>query len=275
MFAQREAIIRLLNDEDEATVEMVKQQLVSCGRSAIPDLLDLQSCTDAGVVRHVADILGRIDAAEAQVELGRLCQKFPDGEGLAILETASFLMARALSPGCDADGTRHLLDEWGRELAVRAARVRSGSDRVMLLGDFFGRELGFRGDSERYYVESNSLLPEVIVTRRGIPISLAAIYLFVGQRAGLSIEGVNFPGHFLIRFEEVLLDPFEGGRVHTLGDCATLLMRQNLRAEASYFEPASPRVMLRRMMANLLYLYQRSDSERAALVAGWMEDLDQ
>jgi len=104
--------------------------------------------------------------------------------------------------------------------------------------------------------------------------SLSAVYLFVGYRAGLAIEGVNFPGHFLVRFEDVMLDPFEGGRIHTLGDCATLLMRQNLRAEASFFEPATPRAMLRRMMANLLYLYQRSDLERAAMVAGWMEDLD-
>lgn len=274
MFAQRDAIIRLLKDDDAATVELVKKQLAARGRAAIPDFLDLQTSDDAAVVRHVSEILGDIDAAEAQAHLTDLCRDFPDHGGVEALEVAAFLLARAISPGCDADSARQLLDQWGEQLTAKVGRVRSVSERVILLGDFFGRELGFCGDVEHYYSVGNSLMPEVVVSRRGIPISIALVYLFVGHRAGLTIEGVNFPGHFLIRYEDVLLDPFEGGRLQTLGDCATLLMRQNLRAEASFFEPALPRVIFRRMLANLLYLYQRSDKARAELVAGWMADLD-
>jgi len=274
MFKQRDAILRLLRDDDSPTVELVKKQLATHGREAIPGLLDLLCVDDVRVVRHVHEILGQIDSTEAQAELGELCRDFPDHGELDALEYASFLLARAVAPGADVEGTRRQLDEWGAALAKRLPSAKTSAARVKLVTDFLGGELGFHGNADDYYNVRNSLLPEVVKSRVGLPITLALVYLFTGARAGITIEGISFPGHFLIRFDEVLLDPFERGQVLSLADCAAILTRQNLAVDADYFEPAPARAILRRMLANLLYLYQSEDKKLAAILEGWMHDLE-
>ncbi len=274
MFAQRNAIIRLLRDDDAHTVELVKAQLASHGREAVPSLLDLLSADEGSVARHVNDILHAIDAKEAREELTGLCRDFPDRGELDALEYATFLLARVIAPGAEVESARQQLDVWGETLARRLPLAMTTDERVKLLGDFFGGELGFRGNADNYYQVCNSLLPEVVKSRLGIPISLALVYLFTAARAGLSIEGVSFPGHFLVRVENALLDPFACGKVVTPADCADILMRQNLKADPAFFRPASARVIFRRMLANLLYLFQSEDREVAAMLEDWIGDLE-
>jgi len=271
--AQREAILKLLRDDDPETVALVREQLVLRGAPAREGLRDLLSEGDAVVSRHVGAILGRIDANEAQRELAALCRNFPDADGLAALEKAAFLLARCLEPGIDAASARRQLDAWGAQLARRVPETLPEGEKVRRVGDFFGQELGLHGDTEHYYEVGNSLLPKVIATRRGIPLSLSLVYLFTGARAGLAIEGVSFPGHFLVRLGDSLLDPFKGGRF--LSDCnaAAILARQNLPIMPEYFRSAASRMIFHRMLANLLYLYRCEDGKVADLLEGWMHDL--
>ena len=79
------------------------------------------------------------------------------------------------------------------------------------LADFMADELCFRGNTDDYYSERNSLLPHVIETRMGIPITLAILYRMVAGRAGMKVDGINLPGHFIARHGEVLFDPFTKG----------------------------------------------------------------
>lgn len=280
MFAQRDAIIRLLRDDDLPTVQLVKNQLATHGREAVADLLDLlarDDAKDAKVAGHVREILARIDAREAQAELAELCREFPDHGELDALEYAAVLLARAVSPSpeqTDVEAARLQLDQWGEALLARAADAKTVSERVRLLADFFGTELGFHGNAENFYSVRNSLLPEVIKLRVGIPITLALVYLFTAARAGIALEGVSFPGHFLIRHDEVILDPFDRGKVLTLAECSTLLARQNLPVDPAYFEASPARTIFRRMLANLLYLYQSEDKRLAAMLEGWIDDLE-
>jgi regulator of sirC expression with transglutaminase-like and TPR domain len=274
MFAQRDAIIRLLRDDDPRTVQLVKEQLASHGRASIPNLLDLLTADNGSVARHAREILHAIDAREAQEEVSELCRDFPDRGGLDALEYATFLLARAIAPGVEIEEARRQLDAWGEALAQRLPEAATCEERTKLLADFFGRELGFRGNADNYYSVGNSLLPEVVKSRLGIPITLALIYLFTGARAGIDIEGISFPGHFLIRMDEALIDPFARGKVVTASDCADILMRQNLRADPAYFRAAPPRAIFHRMLANLLYLYQTQDKTTAAMLEDWIEALE-
>ncbi len=274
MFAQREAIIRLLRDEDARTVELVKDQLVAGGDAAISDLNDLLLVDDLEVTCHVYEILGQIDAKAAQAELSEFCREFPDHGGVDALEYAALLLARILSPGTEVEPIRRRFDEWGEQLAQRIEGLEYDDEIVSAVSDFFGKELNLHGDKEEYYHVRNSLLPEVVLSRVGIPLSLALIYMIVAERAGLVIEGVSFPGHFLVRLGDTLLDPFERGAVITPTEGAAILARQNLPMEPDYFEPAPPRAILRRMLANLLYLYRSSDAKVADTLEGWMHDLE-
>ncbi len=274
MFAQRDAILSLLRDDDAHTVELVKEQLASHGREAVPGLLDLLSGGDGCVARHVEEILHAIDAREAREELTELCRDFPNQGGLDALEYAAFLLARVLAPGADVENARRQLDRWGEALAKRLPQATTADERVRLVGDFFGCELDFRGGGHDACPVRGSLLPEVLKSRRGMPITLALVYLFTGARAGIDIEGIGFPGRFLVRVEEVLLDPFARGKVLTPADCADLLLRQNLKADPSFFRPAPMRAIFRRMLANLLHPCRIEDAKVADALEEWIEELD-
>lgn len=272
MFEQQEAIVRLLRDDDLTTVSLVKQQLVEKGVEAIPNLEDMLALDDQTVTRHVREVLGEIDAREATDEFDLLCPLFPENGDL---ESANWLLARLFLPGVNFKIYSRLLDQWGDRIADMVAGAKSATEQVGILADYLGNRLGFHGDPNDYYKVDNSLLPRVIETRCGIPISLALVYIIIGKRAGLQIEGVNFPGHFLARCKGVIFDPFERGRILTMGDCERVLELQNLTLESSHLEVASSRVMLRRILANLLYVFQNNEDEaNAALMAGWIHSLD-
>jgi regulator of sirC expression with transglutaminase-like and TPR domain len=272
MFEQKDAILKLLRDDDPQTVSLVKQQLATRGLAAVPGLEDLLAIDDETVTRHAREVLAEIDAMQAADQFTRLCPNFPD---TGDLEMANWLIARSLSPGVDVAGAKRQLDQWGRRLRTIVAGISSAEARVRLMASFTGEQLGFTGNSEDYYNAENSLLPFVIESRFGIPISLSLVYICLGERAGLAIEGVNFPGHFLVRHEKILFDPFERGRVLTQRDCEAILKRQNLPLSEANFVTASPRIMLRRMLANLLYVFQNENEKgRAAQIADWIRALD-
>jgi len=152
---------------------------------------------------------------------------------------------------------------WTRDLERLATGVK---DLDGLLGRLFG-ELGLRGDVERYHDPDNSFLHRVLERRLGIPISLSVLTIEVGRRAGLTIQGVGMPGHFLVwaDAERVYLDPFAGGAVLDEAG-AEVLFRGSTRAGSDIaFGPALlPRVgahgILTRMLANLRAVYRASAS---------------
>jgi regulator of sirC expression with transglutaminase-like and TPR domain len=109
-------------------------------------------------------------------------------------------------------------------------------------------------------------------SKAGIPITLALVYMMVGSRAGMRIEGINLPGHFIARHAGVFFDPFHAGRILTLADVKHLLVRQNLEFKESHLLPATPRQFLLRMLANLLYVYDLDgEDDKRDRVKGWMD----
>jgi len=275
MYAQRDAIIRLLRDDDLHTVELVKEQLTGEGSRATEDLLDLLTVDDPVVRWQARQMLNRIDIREARMHLRALCRDFPAEDETAALEEAAFLLARALLPGLDREEARHELDQWGRMLAKRLVKAKSPSDRALALSHFVGQELGFHGDSDEDYTVANALLPKVIESRMGNPTALGLLYLLLGARAGLEIEGVSLPGYFLVRHDSILMDPYERGRILGSADCAALLTRQNLPIDPDFLRPVAPRTVFRGILTGLYAHFLREDRAVATLLEGWMHDLDQ
>ena len=131
-------------------------------------------------------------------------------------------------------------------------------------------ELGLRGNEAAYYEPENSFIDRVLERRRGIPISLALVYMEAGSAVGLALEGVGFPGHFLVRsaaLHDCFIDPFAGMLLDRTG-CATLLQRAFGRRRAfssEFLEPVAPLQMLYRMLSNLKRLHLDRDQFELAL----------
>jgi regulator of sirC expression with transglutaminase-like and TPR domain len=271
MSLQKDAIIRLLSDDDPPTVNLVKEQLAMNGEENIDDLKNLLGSDDENVRRHVGDVLAEIDRNVAEEELSLLCPLFhEDGD----IEQASWLLARVMIPGVDVRVCQKKLAQFGKDLANMLSVTMHSHERIHVIAEYLGDLHGFRGNMDSYYTPDNSLLPRVLDTKLGIPISLTLLYMLVGARAKMPIEGVNMPGHFLARHDDILFDPFEKGRIITLAECTEILARQNLSFNPEHLEVSSARIMFRRMLTNLLYVYQNNGDEPKSLkLAEWINGL--
>jgi len=271
MVANEEALAKLLSDDDPSTVQLVKQQLAAMAEDNPGLVEDLANGACPAIQLHAGEILADLQAREAREDFWLLCHL---GGDRFDIERAAWLLSRALLPGVSTGPCEDQINEWGIEFLSRTHSAATNEDRVRLLGEFLSGELHFRGNSDCYYCEENSLLPRLLSTRMGIPISLSLLYIMVGSRAGMKIEGINLPGHFIAKHGDLFFDPFHGGRILDRDDLRSILSRQGIELKESHLLPARPRQFLMRILANLLYVYDLDgDSERHGLVKSWMDAL--
>ena len=192
------------------------------------------------------------------------------------LAEPALLIARLGYPRLDPAPCLARLDEMGAAAADRlSASDLSAAPHgpIDTLNRYLFEDQGFAGNTANYDDPRNSFLNQVLERRTGIPITLALVYIEVARRAGVRVDGVNFPGHFLLRFPldpedddihggAVLIDPFHGGAVLSETDCRALLRKH---ADAVAFgprllTPATKQQILARMLVNLKRIYVRMRS---------------
>ncbi len=199
-------------------------------------------------------------------------------EEFALLE-AAVAVAQDEYPQLDVQSVLAEIDALGLKLAHRIGADAPPVQRLRLLNRYFFEELGFVGNVNDYYDRRNSYLNDVIERRRGIPITLALLYIELAQHAGLTARGVAFPGHFLVKLKlpkgEVVIDPFNG-RSLSREDLSERLQpfqrRQGLAPEDEpplglYLQAAPPRDVLARVLRNLKEIHRSAqDGPRALAV---------
>ncbi|MFI5550958.1 tetratricopeptide repeat protein [Streptomyces sp. NPDC051738] len=172
------------------------------------------------------------------------------------------LSALCLLVGAEADGA---LNEAGMdaaqvELDALAGQLpfRPGGPRswAVALRELLGERYGFHGSGADYQRLESSLLHEVLQRRRGLPILLSVVWMEVARRAGAPVYGVALPGHFVVGFgptdDQVLADPFDGGRVLTGGDAELLVAgATGAPLQPSMLTPADPLDVVLRILNNI------------------------
>jgi regulator of sirC expression with transglutaminase-like and TPR domain len=193
---------------------------------------------------------------------------------LPLLDTA-LLIARDEYPDLDPADYAAAVDKYAAALRPQLDRDIDLPARLTAINRYLFEEIGFAGNNNQYDDPRNSYLNEVVDRKLGIPISLAVIQIEVTRRLGMPLDGISFPGHFLVRLPVddgiLVLDPFNKGRP---------VSAEELRERASphlggqtpddqqllqILAPATHRVILMRMLRNLKGLYsERGDWERVA-----------
>lgn len=188
------------------------------------------------------------------------------------LAEAALLIACEEYPDLDVGLYLSRLNELGAGARRAVAAAGSLDDQVVALSAYLAGHEGFHGNVDEYYDPRNSFLNDVLDRKLGIPITLSAVYMEVGRRAGLDIQGVSFPGHFLVKVEtddgDLVIDPFHGGTLLSAEDCQKRLDRVyggKVQLEASLLDPAGPKQMLSRMLRNLKAIYVRAEELPRAL----------
>ena len=188
------------------------------------------------------------------------------------LAEAALLVAAEEYPELDVRAYLARLDEMGVALRQRLDDEPRPERAIMALNHYLFQEQGFRGNVERYYDARNSYLNEVLDRRTGIPITLSTVFMEIASRAGLEVEGVGLPGHFVVRVHTpsrpLLVDPFHGGTVLSEKDCQDRLDRifnGSVKLEPDMLRPCRRREMLERILRNLKAIYLREQDRHRAL----------
>jgi regulator of sirC expression with transglutaminase-like and TPR domain len=186
------------------------------------------------------------------------------------LDEAALAIALEEYPDLDVDEILARLDGLAGRVAAHLHGPRRAAALLRGLREVLAVEEGLRGNDDAYYDPRNSFLNDVLDRKLGIPISLSLVYMEVGRRAGISLQGVALPGHFLAKYvspsgSEVFVDAYHGGEVLSADECvARFRARSGGRdLDRRWLAGATPRQILVRMLQNLRRVYaERKDDVR-------------
>jgi regulator of sirC expression with transglutaminase-like and TPR domain len=146
--------------------------------------------------------------------------------------------------------------------------------RIMRFTHLLSDKLGFHGNQENYLDARNSFLNDVIDRRTGIPITLSVIFIEVARRIGLKLSGVGMPGHFIVKYAdddtEILIDPFNGGRLISEDGCREMIEQiyhGAIQFNSSFLDAVTKKQILTRMLQNLKAIYARAKDNYKTLNA--------
>ncbi|MEO8352530.1 MAG: transglutaminase-like domain-containing protein [Chthoniobacteraceae bacterium] len=267
---QLAALLKLLADDDAASVDLIKTQLARGGIAALPELRELERLATDLAAFHLLDVIAEIEESSAEQLLAQVCENFGEHGDI---EEAAWRLGAVLAPGEDSVEARETLAAWGADVARRLPKAATAIDRVETLSEFLNFEQRVYGNDRDYYELRNSVLGSVVESGLGNPITVSLVYMLVARRAGMRVDGIALPGHFITRHEGVFFDPFHGGRQIGLKECRALLDQQNLTLTPAHLEPATPRQIFARMLTNVFHIAEQTDSDLARKLTGWIESL--
>ena len=220
------------------------------------------------------------DSDEEGVESGTIrelarkrFQRLAENLKLEDLTEIALAMSQQNRPGLDLAESREALADLvsGFQQMIAAQKPSSAKDYARNLCHFLYEQQGFAGNQEAYYDPDNSYLDRLLHLRRGIPISLALLYIHIGRKVGLDVQGIGFPGHFLIGVyqddERALLDPFAGRLITQVGLLELLKQQRGAAAvlDETLLQPASASDIVIRMVNNLRAIYQQQGDHQRQL----------
>lgn len=209
------------------------------------------------------------DQSEAKTLFGDMMNR---GEEINLAQAALLLAKGIEYPTLCIDGYLGKLDLIADKIK---RRISGKTDPYLLIGEVsrcLFHEEGFRGNETDYYDPRNSFLNDVLDRKTGIPITLSALYMEIGHRLELPICGVGFPGHFIVKCSgaggEILIDPFNKGRVISQRECQEMLDQiygAGIRLQSGFLQTVTNKQILTRMLHNLKGIYVGSKNYHKAL----------
>lgn len=201
--------------------------------------------------------------------LERLKRILDAPESDADLAEAALLLAQEEYPQLDVDAYLRRLDEMARAVRDTLPANAPAAEIILALNRYLFQEEGFDGDAANFYDPRNSFINQVLERKIGIPITLSIIYIEIGQRLGLPLQGVSFPGHFLVKLSvesgEIVLDPFSGGISLGRDELEQQLAQTQGDKESAkipleeWLVTATKKDILVRMLRNLKVIYAHAD----------------
>jgi regulator of sirC expression with transglutaminase-like and TPR domain len=262
--SQQQALVSLLQDGDAVTIGLVKGKLIEGGQARLSEYQELLQIAQGLAQENLQDVIRQIEASKALGDISRGLAKL---RTLSQLEEVCWDFARTEQPTFKGGPYARQLDQWAEEARRLVMPGATAREKVKCLVRYLYEEKGLTGNSTDYYHPRNAYLPWVMEFRNGLPITLALVYMLVGQRLGIPVEGIAAPGHFLARLDGVLFDPFHNGRIITEGEWELIAAEVPQRQRSLLLKACPPSQMMHRLLISLRNCYvKRNDIEHRKMV---------
>lgn len=272
---QAKAVEKILAGDDADLADLTIREIRSQEERYGALIAELAKSTDPKIQARARLIL-RTWGKLARPKFATAEEK-PDLATWADLEAFCWQLAEVENPDTDTAIGMAYLDQLGAAVEKNLPRRSiSPTDSISALRQVLARREGFRGNLDDYFHPANSYLHRVLETKLGIPLTLALVYIFAGQRAGLEVYGLNTPGHYLAGIGGVAFDPFHGGVVLSADDLAAKFGTERSCWANPMFMRATPRDTAERMLVNLLNSYsRRGDEARHARTVSYLQMIEE
>ena len=262
--SQLEAVCHLLNDGSPRVMSALDRQVSEFSTEEQKRLLHMLKNREASDLMLPSSLMA---FHYRQIEIAFSDWSLSSVEDVD-LEDACFLLASFGNPLENMGTKKNDLLKMENHLRGRLVGINEAHTIVTEVVEYLHGELRFDGERDNYYDAQNSFMDRVLERRRGIPISLSALYLILGARLGLPFYGVGMPGHFIVKYqgdtEPIFLDPFDRGKRLSVGDCAAILRGLGYHFDMRFLQETPPRRIVERMINNLLGIYKRDGEDEKA-----------
>lgn len=254
-----EALISLVDDEDESIYFQVKEKLLSYGTEVVPILEKAWETTQLGEEfrERLELIIHEIQFKDVEEGL----RQWIAGGGKDLLKGV-LLINKHQYPELDVMNVRARILDIAAIIKASFHENMSDHQKVAAINRGLYAHFNFRGDNDTYYSPKNSILSDVIERKKGNPLLLSILYIEVAKLLDLAIVGINLPRHFVVgvkKEDEIkfYLSPFNRGTLLTLEDLHTYLGKLNLPIEEKFLEQCSNIDIIKRILLNLVNSYMK------------------
>lgn len=263
-----ESLLYLLEDPDPFVKESVQNRLQELGQKAVPLLDEYRSeVNKAEEKARIQEVIHELTFETLEADFIEMLEQ--GVRTRKALEKTIFVLARFGNPTLRAAEYQKKLDRFANMIRPQIKYKLDERRKMKQMLKFIFDDLNFSGDSSTYHAPENCYLDQVIDNRKGLPISLSLVVMFIARRLEMPFFGINMPIHFMLNFvgdkEELLIDPYDDGAIVTYDQCYFFLKKNNIEPRPDHFQMATNYDIIVRCIRNLIHSYEKAEKpERIA-----------
>jgi regulator of sirC expression with transglutaminase-like and TPR domain len=263
-------LIKLIDDEDDFVYRSVKEKFFEYGIEAVIFLKNFINSENRIVAERSSEIMNNLN----YLMIAEKMELLAGNEN--ILEDAIFLIAQYEYPEINTGNYKMVLDKMAIDVEKLIKLNVSGEttvfDRLNVLNTYLFTDMGYTGAEKDYYNANNSFINKVMDRKKGIPVSLSALYILIARRLGIELKGVALPSHFILKYkdekEEIFIDPFNKGILITRKDALRFLKKFGIEDEnldeLPFLKIATEKDIIIRTLNNLIAIFTKQNNPKKA-----------
>lgn len=261
------ALISLLDDDDQEVADHVEEQIRQRGSTMIPLLeTEWEGSFNSTLQKRIEEIIHDL---QYESVLERMAA-WKNGGSMDLLE-GLWIVATYQYPDLSLDKLRKEVEQLYYEVWLDFKADMHPDEQVKLINNAFFTKLKFAPNTKHFHSPANSMINQVLETRRGNPITLCVLYMLIAQRLNLPVYGVNLPNLFVLTYKtngvQFYLNVFNRGLVFTKKDIDQYIDQMNLKRLDTFYQPCTNADIVRRVLRNLTLAFEKNgDTDRVAEV---------